>query len=167
MYRQCAGIVLLTVFFTGVSIARSVDGLRLGKEYLITETTVKTDTIVRFYRYNASGVLSSIVDSPRVNNLYIPTYEARCDGIGRIVWVHFRRNAPDLPEYTPQGITIYHWLADNRVSFASRDTDEALLDSGYFQTAGKIRFLRLPQNESYPTLSEKGKIVIVSDSTAL
>jgi hypothetical protein len=161
----CIIILFIVIIITPVRIPAAE--LHLEKEFLVNENPVKTDTISRFYRYNSNGILSAVIDSPRINQFHNPTYDAHCDGIGRVIEVNSCRNAPDLPELTPKVSTRYYWFADNRVAFASRDTDNVLLDTGAIQAWGKIRIVRLPQIEPFPTEKEMQLIIVVSDSTGL
>lgn len=161
-------ILCVTVLFVHIAAVQSSSTeSRLEKEYLANPNPFKIDTISRFYFYNSNGVLSEITDSPRVNQFKNPTYDAHCDSIGRIIKVNSRRNAPDIPELTPKISTSYYWLSDHRVAYASRDTDNVVLDSGTIQAFGEIRIVRLPQSVALPTVKENQLIVLISDSTGL
>ncbi len=168
MYNLFARGFLVIFCWFSYALSSSAETWFLEKEYLISSFPAKwCDTLFRFYRYSSHGFVSSITDSPRINDLSYATYEAKCDSVGRIIKVSSCRNAPNLPEYAPKVITKYHWLADHIVAFSSRDTNDAVLDTGVIQAFGKIRIVRLPQNETLPTVNETQLIVVVSDSTCL
>jgi hypothetical protein len=68
-----------------------------------------------------------------------------------------------VPEFT----TVYYWTSDSTVHFATRDTADALLDTGVIHTSGPIRAVRLPEGTTVPTWVEMRLITIVSDSTEI
>jgi hypothetical protein len=139
----------------------------LAREYLLYNTIFGIDTVFRSYHYNSSGIIAAVADSPRINVHGIPTYEARCDSIGRVVEVRTRQNKLDVSEEYPDMTTVYHWLSDSRVAYASRDSTGALLDTGGIRAWGKVRFVRLPQRETQPTIKEQWLITLVCDSAVL
>lgn len=154
---------IIFCLFVG-AIQSSAVNVYLDKEYLTSATITGNYTMLRSYYYNSNGFLSTIIDSPRVNNVSIPTYETYCDSIGRISKViAYHTSSGNVPNVT----TNYQWLTDHQVAFVSRNSDDVLIDTGIIQANGKIRIVRLPQIESQPSIMEQQLIVIVSDSTEI